>query len=110
MASKIAAIGYRKEADLFSMNATELVAIVKEVLIDTRYRQRVGKVSKIMKACKHPGEVAADAVEHMMEYGADHLQPHASLSLNIIEFYLLVVVFCCLVYNGNFYVCSLSIY
>ena len=93
MASKIAALGYGKEADLFSMNVTELVAIAKEVLIDTRYRQRVGKVSKIMKARKHPGEVAADSMEHVMEYGADHLQPHASLSLNIIEFYMLDVVF-----------------
>ena len=92
MASKIAALGYGKEADLFTMNATELVAIAKEVFIDTRYRQRVRKVSKIIKSRKHPGEVAADAVEHVMEYGADHLQPHGSLSLNIIEFYMLDVL------------------
>ena len=40
------------------------------VLNNTRYRQR-GKVLKIMKSRKHPGEVVADAVEHVMEYGAD---------------------------------------
>lgn len=89
IAKRIEALGFGREASLFTTNNTELAAMAKEVLIDTRYRQRVGKVSKIMKSRKHPGEVATDAVEHVMEFGADHLRSYGSLSLNIIEFFML---------------------
>ena len=93
MASRIEALGYGKEADLFTLNDTHMAAIVKQVLVDTRYRQRMGKISKIIKSRKHPGEVDADAAEHVIEFGDDHLRPHGSISLNIIEFYMLDILF-----------------
>ena len=108
MASRIVALGYGMEADLFAMNASELAAISKKVLNDTRYRHRVRKISKIMKARKHPGDIAADAVEHVMEFGADHLRPNRSLSLNIIEFYMLDVI--CLVFFIIFVIVFIAVY
>ena len=89
MADRIEALGFGKTAYLLSMNGTEMASIAKEVLLDTRYRQRVQKISKIIKSRKHVGEVAADAVEHAMEFGDAHLRPYGSLALNVIEFYML---------------------
>ena len=92
MASRIEALGFGKEVSLLTMNGTEMASLAKEILNDKQYRHRVIKASKIIKSRKHPGEVAADAVEHVLEFGTDHLMPHGSLSLSIIEFYMLDIL------------------
>ena len=89
MAGRIETLDYGKEGSLFTMNGSELVRLATEVLNDKRFRQRVGRVSKIIKSRKHPTEVSADAVEHVLEFGADHLRPKGSLSLNFLQFYTL---------------------
>ena len=89
MAGKIETLGYGREGSLFTMNGSELVTLAKEVLNDKRFRQQVGRVSKIMTSRKHPTEVSADAVEHVLEFGADHLLPKGPLMLNFLQFYML---------------------
>ena len=92
MAMRIEALGYGKEASLLTMNGIDLAALAKELLADRRYREKVRKISKIIHARKHPNDVAADAIEHVLEFGSDHLRPHASYQLNIIQFYMLDVL------------------
>ena len=92
MAMRIEALGYGKEASLITMNGTDLAALAKALLTDRRYQEKVRKISKIIQARKHPGDVAADAIEHVLEFGTEHLRPHASYQLNVIQFYMLDVL------------------
>lgn len=46
-----------------------------------------------MHARKNPAEVAAEALERLIAYGGNHLRPNAAYSLNVVQFYMLDVLF-----------------
>ena len=98
-AGKLVSKGFGLTFDLRSFNTQELVSAIEEVVTNPRYRATVKKASAILKSERVPPiEEAAFWVNHVLEFGGDHLRSYAQdvplwkyLCLDIIVFYLLLL-------------------
>ena len=93
IAERMEALGFGRIGSLVSMTGPDIAKLGSELLTDERYHERVKLISKVIKARKHPAEVAADRVEEILQFGAEHLRPHASIQLSFFQFYMLDVLF-----------------
>ncbi len=61
------------------------------MITNDKYRLKIRAASEMFR--KRPaGDFAADAVEHVIEFGSDHLRPQEAHSMSIIEFLMLDIV------------------
>jgi glucuronosyltransferase len=90
-ADRIARRGYGVKLNLLDFSAQNLVDAINEVMHNDTYRQRIKMASEIFRNDR-THEVAADAVEHAIEFGSDHLRPDEALSMSIPEFCMLDIV------------------
>lgn len=72
--------------------ADQLVSLITELLHNQSYANSIKKASAIFRSEKHPALRAADAVEHVLKYGADHLRPKEAYKLRWWQFYMLDVL------------------
>lgn len=69
----------------------DLEKVVSDLMENTTYKRRIEKASAIFHSEKHPTERAADAVERVLTYGADHLQYKETFKLNWWQLYLMEI-------------------
>ena len=83
--------GFGRSISVHDFSADDLVSNITEMFINPTYSQRIKKASAIFHSEKHPAQRAADAVEHVLKYGADHLRPKEAYKLKWWQFYMLDV-------------------
>ena len=97
-AEKLVGKGFGLKLDLRSFRVEELVSSIEEVITNLKYKAKVNKASAILKSERVPAiEEAAFWINHVLEFGGDHLRSYAQdiplwkyLGLDIIAFYLLI--------------------
>ena len=93
IAERLVALGFGRKGSLVSMTGPDIAKLGSELLADERCHERLKLISKLIKARKHPADVAADRVEEILQFGAEHLRPHASYQLSFLQFYMLDILF-----------------
>ena len=93
IAERLEALGFGRKGSLVKMTGLEIAKLGSELLADQRCYERVKLISKIIKARKHPAEMASDKIEEILLFGAEHLRPYASYQLSFLQFYMLDVLF-----------------
>ena len=83
--------GYGVRLNIKTVSADELVQTIKSILDDETIRNKVNKVSRIMRERKPPTQVAAEWTEHVIKYGDEHLRS-ASIGMPFYELYMLDVL------------------
>lgn len=78
--------------NIHDYSVEELIANMKDLLENSSYSQRIKKASLIFHSEKHPAERAADAIEHVLKHGGDHLRPKEAYKLNWWQFYMLDIL------------------
>ncbi len=78
--------------DYHSITADRLVTEINDLIDNKTYRERIQKASQIFHSQKHPAERAADAVEHVIKFGADHLRDKEAYKLKWWQYYMLDVL------------------
>ncbi len=97
-AEKVVGKGFGLKLDLRSFSVEELISSIEEVITNPEYKAKVNKASAILKSERVPAiEEAAFWINHVLEFGGDHLRSYAQdiplwkyLGLDIIAFYLLI--------------------
>ncbi|XP_055955409.1 UDP-glucuronosyltransferase 2C1 isoform X3 [Patella vulgata] len=66
-------------ADILNGDANEILKIIKDTLNDQNIRKNMKKASAIFHSAPFtPQERAANAIEHVLKFGGDHLKPVSS--------------------------------
>ena len=97
-AEKLVGKGFGLKLDLRSFRVEELISSIEEVITNPEYTAKVNKASAILKSERVPAiQEAAFWINHVLEFGGDHLRSYAQdiplwkyLCLDIIAFYLLI--------------------
>ena len=82
--------GFGKRLNIKTVTVQQLVDTMKLLLADESIKKNLRKVSSIIKERPLPSETVANAIEHVMKYGGEHLRP-ASINMPIYELYMLDV-------------------
>ena len=70
--------GFSKTVDVMNFTSEELHSIIQEVMGDSTYKEKISHASAIFNSqSMSPRQRAAFWVEHVLEYGGDHLRAHA---------------------------------
>ena len=84
--------------DIHSFTAEELSNNINMIMNDVDYRRKAKRLSAILRAQGDPNEAIADQLEHVMEFGGDHLRCSSQdmplyefLMLDILGFVLLIL-------------------
>ena len=90
--SRVEALGFGRWANLEASNAQELRDAVSDILEnETKYRDVLRRISKILRARQHPRDVAADAVELILQSDdPDFLKPKLAQSQIFYTVYCIV--------------------
>jgi UDP:flavonoid glycosyltransferase YjiC (YdhE family) len=116
-AAKFVGKGFGLQLDLRSVSVEELVNTIEEITTTPSYKTKVKKASAILKSERVPPvEEAAFWINHILEFGGEHLRSYAQdvplwkyLCLDIIAFYLLLlhVIVYLFVRLLRFFICCL---
>ena len=98
-AAKLVSKGFGLQLNLRSFTVEELVTTIEEITTNSSYKTKVEKASAILKSERVPPiEEAAFWINHILEFGGDHLRSYSQdvplwkyLCLDIIAFYLLLL-------------------
>ena len=75
---RMVAHGYGLRADVNTITSDELLEKLNEVLTNNSYKENVYKASQIMKSRPmNAREETAYWIEHVLQFGSDHLRSHA---------------------------------
>ena len=70
--------GFSKTIDIKNFTPEELYSTMKEVMEDNTYKEKITHASAIFNSqSMSPRQRAAFWIEHVLEYGGDHLRAHA---------------------------------
>jgi len=84
--------GYGLAMNIFEFTAEQLFSNIQRILTDREYANRVSRASEIFKsAAEKPAERAARWVEHVMEFGGNHLRSAGS-DLSLYQYLMLDVL------------------
>ena len=70
--------GYGRCLMMTEFTTLQLLSDISIVMNNTIYREKIKKASKMFTKRKHsPGQIGADAIEHILQYGDDHIISHS---------------------------------
>ena len=91
-AARLMVKGYGIAMELFTFTADELLSNVRQIIGDKSFRERTMLASKIFKSRPEtPSERAANWIEHVIQFGGEHLRS-GGMDLSAYQFYLLDVL------------------
>ena len=100
--------GYGLEATLTTFTSEELVAKMAELINNSSYKEKAAKGERIIKSMKmNARETSAFWIEHVLEFGGDHLRSYGTkmpwYSFYMIDILLFIqatiIILCCLCFG-----------
>ena len=89
-AFNLEAKNYGVRLNIKTVTTDELVRAIRRVLRSNEIKDKVAKISQILKERPLPAKIIVDKLEHVMKYGSKHLRP-ASVDMPLYELYMLDV-------------------
>lgn len=93
--------GYGLAMNIEDFTSDELIENIRKILSDPSYKRRVSLASEIFRSApRSPAERVVDGVEHVLQFGADHLRS-AGNDLPLYQYLMLdVLAFITLIFLG----------
>ena len=85
--------GYGLLLKHYEFSADDFKNTVLELIHNETYRKTAKRAAAIFHSRRPPAERAADAIEHAIEFGTDHLRPHGAYSLSFWQIYMVDIFF-----------------
>ena len=86
-ANQIAERGFGLKVDYLDFQ-DKFEEILLHMLQNDSFGKAILKASKIFHSRTPPSKKAADAIEHVLKFGSNHLRPHAAYQLNIWQIFM----------------------
>ena len=84
--------GYGEVVEMKGLSSDDLYNTIQTVLDDPTYRKNIEKCSKIVRSLPSPKETMIFWVNHILEFGGDHLRP-PSIDMPLYKVFMIDVLF-----------------
>ena len=103
--------GFAETLDVLTFDAEQLQHTIQNMLMDDSYSKHIQKASAIFKSRPmHPRDRTAFWIDHVLEFGGDHLHSHA-LAMPWYQYLMLDIFlfFICIVTVGGWIIVNISL-
>ncbi|XP_074643317.1 UDP-glucuronosyltransferase 1A1-like [Tubulanus polymorphus] len=93
-AKRFVSRGYGLELNIRTFKSDDLFSAINEILINPQYKNKIQRSSKMFKASGLSSKVVAEMVDHVLEFGVEHLKT-AGDQMEWYQFYMidLLIIF-----------------